>query len=81
VRQPDPTDPCGLAVRPRDPRRADRVMGGTSTLLWSGLLLGAPLAAGLAINAALGWWPGLAAFLIVALLLGRAAHRRRPPNR
>lgn len=47
-----------------------------SGLAWSCLVMGAPLVAGLAVNAAVGWWPGLAAFLIAALLIGAAAYRR-----
>ena len=44
-------------------------------LLWSCLLIGVPLVVGLAINACLGWWSGLAAFLIAAVLTGVAAWR------
>ena len=63
-----------LAVKPRDPRRTRRA-GSPSELLWSGLVFGAPLVAGLAANAALGWWPGLAVFLFVALIVGSAAYQ------
>jgi hypothetical protein len=48
----------------------------TAELAWSCLVVGVPLGAGLVINAALGWWPGLVAFLISALLIGAVACRR-----
>jgi len=38
--------------------------------------MGVPLSAGLAVNAAVGWWPGLVAFVIAALFIGAVAHRR-----
>jgi hypothetical protein len=44
-------------------------------LLWSCLLVAVPLVVGLAINACFGWWSGLAAFLVAAVLTGVAAWR------
>ena len=56
-------------------RRRTRPTTGAG-LAWSCLVMGAPLGAGLTVNATVGWWPGLAAFLIAALLIGAAAYRR-----
>lgn len=47
-------------------------------LLWCALLVGVPLGAGLAFDAWFGWWPGLAAFLLAAVITGIAAHRTDP---
>ena len=62
------------AGSPSDRRRTQPTSG--AGLAWSCLVMGVPLVAGLAVNAAVGWWPGLAAFLIAALLIGAVAYRR-----
>ena len=43
--------------------------------LWDGLVIGVPLGAGLAVNAGFGWWPGMGAFMIAAVLIGFTAYR------
>lgn len=50
-------------------------------LLWICLLMAVPLGAGLAVNAVFGWWPGLAVFLVAAVLTGFVAHRTDPRRR
>ena len=47
-------------------------------VLWSCALVAVPLGAGLAVNAAYGWWPGLGALLVAGVLIGFAAHRSDP---
>jgi hypothetical protein len=59
--------------RPRSPR--------LSVLLWSCLLVVVPLVVGVLINIGFGWWLGLAAFLVAAVLTGSAAHRSGPGGR
>jgi hypothetical protein len=44
-------------------------------LLWTFLLVSVPLGIGLAVNSGLGWWPGLWAFLLAAVVMGTLAHR------
>jgi transposase len=50
-------------------------------LLWSCLVTGMPLGAGLAVNAGFGWWPGLAALVIAAVPTGIVAYRTNPRQR
>jgi hypothetical protein len=47
-------------------------------VLWSCALVAVPLGSGLAVDAVFGWWPGLAAFLVAAVITGVAAHRTDP---
>jgi 4-hydroxybenzoate polyprenyltransferase len=47
-------------------------------VLWCFVLVAVPLGSGLAVNAALGWWPGLGAFLVAAVITGVAAYRTDP---
>ena len=44
-------------------------------------LVAVPLGSGLTVNAIFGWWPGLGAFLIAAVLIGTAAYRADPRDR
>lgn len=50
-------------------------------MIWNFALVAAPLGSGLAVNALVGWWPGLGAFLVAAVLIGTAAYRADPRNR
>jgi hypothetical protein len=50
-------------------------------LWWSCALLLVPLGSGLAVNYTVGWWPGLAAFLVAGVLTGRGAYRAEQRSR
>jgi hypothetical protein len=50
-------------------------------MIWNFALVAVPLGSGLGVNAIFGWWPGLGAFLIAAVLIGTAAHRADPRHR
>jgi hypothetical protein len=47
-------------------------------VLWSCALVAVPLGAGLAVDAVFGWWSGLGAFLVAAVITGVAAYRTDP---
>jgi hypothetical protein len=47
-------------------------------MLWSCALVAVPLGAGLAVDAVFGWWSGLGAFLVAAVITGVAAYRTDP---
>jgi hypothetical protein len=47
-------------------------------VLWSCALVAVPLGAGLAVDAIFGWWSGLGAFLVAAVITGVAAYRTDP---
>jgi hypothetical protein len=47
-------------------------------VLWSLALVAVPLGSGLAVNSAFGWWPGLGAFLVAAVITGVGAYRSDP---
>jgi hypothetical protein len=53
------------------PEKAQRA---TSELFFSVALVALPTLAGVVVNSLLGWWAGLAAFLLIAALVGRAAY-------
>jgi hypothetical protein len=70
------------------PRRQPRVRPAESSrhaafaeMIWNFALVAVPLGSGLAANAIFGWWPGLSAFLIAAVLIGIAAYRADPHHR
>jgi hypothetical protein len=50
-------------------------------MIWNFALVAVPLGSGLTVNAIFGWWPGLGAFLIAAVLIGTAAYRADPRDR
>jgi hypothetical protein len=43
--------------------------------MWNFALVAVPLSVGLATDAVVGWWSGLSALLIAAVLIGTAAYR------
>jgi len=57
---------------PQQDRQRDRSR--RVELFWSFVLIALPLAAALAVNEFLGWWEGVAAFLVVGAVLGLLAH-------
>jgi hypothetical protein len=63
---------------PSDERRPSAQRISLLEVLWSCALVAVPLAAGLAVDAAFGWWPGLGAFLVAAMITGVAAYRTDP---
>lgn len=46
-----------------------------SELIWGCAVFGVPLGSGLVVDATVGWWPGLAAFFVAAMLIGVLAYR------
>jgi hypothetical protein len=74
-------DPSGVPPAPGRDDEHRRIGGWSPALLevlWSCALVAVPLGFGLAANATLGWWPGLGAFLVAAVITGVAAHRTDP---
>lgn len=57
-------------MHPQQQRRRDR----GAELFWGIVLLALPLTAALAVNEFMGWWEGIAAFLVVGAVLGLAAY-------
>ncbi|MCO1657687.1 hypothetical protein [Pseudonocardia humida] len=57
-------------MHPQQQRRRNRV----TELFWSFVLIALPLTAALAVNEFMGWWEGVAAFLVVGAVLGLAAY-------
>ncbi len=49
-------------------------------LLWAGVLLAVPLVVGVAVDVAVSWWAGFAAFMIAAMLTGVGAYRSGRPG-
>jgi hypothetical protein len=62
---------------PHDKRPPDRRIF-LLEVLWSCALVAVPLGAGLAVDAIFGWWSGLGAFLVAAVITGVAAYRTDP---
>ena len=63
---------------PGDERRPSDRRGSLLEVLWSCALVAVPLGAGLAVDAVFGWWSGLGAFLVAAVITGVAAYRTDP---
>jgi hypothetical protein len=76
--RPEGHAPCPESVSDGPSPRRSRSPSLLAELLWVCFLMGVPLVTGLVVNAGSGWWAGLVAFVITAILTGFAAYRSDP---